>query len=108
MIVNYDRKTFIVQATTRFYIQIIIFFFYKTTYLNEEVNCTEPSRSVRIPWPVPPRRKITIMVNLVKDLKYLIIWWRLGNKHNCYFVQKDRPWAYTIKLFTAVIDSVPK
>jgi hypothetical protein len=24
-------------------------FFYKTTYLNEEVNCTEPSLSVRVP-----------------------------------------------------------
>jgi len=25
-------------------------FFYKTDYLNEEVNCTEPSPSVSIPW----------------------------------------------------------
>jgi hypothetical protein len=24
--------------------------FYKTTYLNEEVNCTEPSVSIRVPW----------------------------------------------------------
>jgi hypothetical protein len=24
--------------------------FYKTSYLNEEVNCTEPSPSVSIPW----------------------------------------------------------
>jgi hypothetical protein len=29
---------------------ITIFLFYKTTYLNEEVNCTEFSNSVRIPW----------------------------------------------------------
>jgi len=26
-----------------------VFFFYKTTYLNEEVNCTGPSPSVRVP-----------------------------------------------------------
>jgi len=25
-------------------------FFTKTIYLNEEVNCTEPSPSVRVPW----------------------------------------------------------
>ncbi len=28
----------------------IIFLFYKTSNLNEEVNCTEPSPSVSIPW----------------------------------------------------------
>ncbi len=27
------------------------FLFYKTTYLNDEVNCTENSPSVRVPWP---------------------------------------------------------
>ncbi len=27
----------------------ILIFFYKTTYFNEEFNCTEPSHSVRIP-----------------------------------------------------------
>jgi hypothetical protein len=27
----------------------IIFTFYKTSYLNEEVNCTEPSPSVSVP-----------------------------------------------------------
>jgi hypothetical protein len=27
-----------------------ILFFYKTSYLNEEVNCTEPSPSVSVPW----------------------------------------------------------
>jgi len=26
--------------------------FYKTSYLNEEVNCTEPSPSVSFPWQV--------------------------------------------------------
>ncbi len=29
------------------------FLFYKATFLNEEVNCTEPSPSVRVPWPSP-------------------------------------------------------
>ncbi len=29
-----------------------IFLFYKTTYLNEEVNCTGPSLTVRVPWPI--------------------------------------------------------
>jgi hypothetical protein len=28
----------------------IIYFFYKTTYFIEEVNCTEPFPSVSIPW----------------------------------------------------------
>jgi hypothetical protein len=28
---------------------ILKYFFYKTTYLNE-VNCTEPSPSARVPW----------------------------------------------------------
>jgi hypothetical protein len=27
-----------------------LLFFYKTSYLNEEANCTDPSLSVRIPW----------------------------------------------------------
>jgi hypothetical protein len=26
-------------------------FIYKTSYLNEEVNCTEPSPSLSVPWP---------------------------------------------------------
>ncbi len=28
----------------------MLYFFYKTSYLNEEVNCTEASPSVSIPW----------------------------------------------------------
>jgi hypothetical protein len=30
--------------------EIYFFIFYKTRYLNKEVNCTEPSPSVRVPW----------------------------------------------------------
>jgi len=33
-----------------FYTQAIFFLFYKTTYINEEVNGTEPFPSGRIPW----------------------------------------------------------
>ncbi len=33
------------------FIQKILF--YKTSYLNEDVNCTEPSTSVSFPWPMP-------------------------------------------------------
>jgi hypothetical protein len=33
-----------------FDIEIIIYFLTKTSYLNEEVNCTEPSPSVVVPW----------------------------------------------------------
>jgi hypothetical protein len=33
-----------------FYIENIIYHFYKTSSLNEEVNCTEPFHSVSIPW----------------------------------------------------------
>ncbi len=32
----------------------VIFIFYKTSYLNEEVNRTEPSPSVRFPWSANP------------------------------------------------------
>jgi len=32
-----------------FYIENIIYILNKTSYLNEEVNCTEPSTSVSIP-----------------------------------------------------------
>jgi hypothetical protein len=32
-----------------FYIEVIIYLFYKTRYLNEEVNCNEPSPLVSIP-----------------------------------------------------------
>ncbi len=33
-----------------FYIENIINLFCKTSYLNEEINCTEPSPFVSIPW----------------------------------------------------------
>jgi hypothetical protein len=33
-----------------FYIENSIYIFNKTSYLNEEVNCTEPSPSVSNPW----------------------------------------------------------
>ncbi len=33
-----------------FFIETVFFFFYKTTYLKEEVNCTVFSPSVRVPW----------------------------------------------------------
>ncbi len=34
-----------------FHTENYVFLFYKTTYLNEEVNRTLPSQPVRIPWP---------------------------------------------------------
>ncbi len=36
-----------------FYIKNIIKLFFKTSYLNEEVNCTEASSLVSIPWLSP-------------------------------------------------------
>jgi hypothetical protein len=33
-----------------FMLIILFTFFYKLSYLNEEVNCTEPFPSVRLPW----------------------------------------------------------
>ncbi len=33
-----------------FYIENVMDLFYKTSYLNEEVNCTKPSLLVSIPW----------------------------------------------------------
>ncbi len=38
-----------------FYIENIIYLSFKTTYLKEEVNCTEPSPSVSIPCFITPR-----------------------------------------------------
>jgi hypothetical protein len=32
-----------------FYVEKIIYHFYKTSYLNEEVNCTERSPSLSVP-----------------------------------------------------------
>jgi len=39
----------LVGAPSRFYTENIIFLFYKTSFHNEEVNCTEPFPSVSIP-----------------------------------------------------------
>jgi hypothetical protein len=33
-----------------FTLQLLFTLFQKTSYLNVEVNCTEPSPSVRVPW----------------------------------------------------------
>jgi hypothetical protein len=33
-----------------FYSENIIYLWYKTSYLYEEVNCTEPSLSISVPW----------------------------------------------------------
>jgi hypothetical protein len=41
-----------------------IFLFYKTTYSNEEVNCTEPHPSVRVPWVgtfLPAKSQATVL-----------------------------------------------
>ncbi len=35
-----------------FYVINIFYLCYKTSYLYEEVNCTEPPPSVSIPWPI--------------------------------------------------------
>ncbi len=32
-------------------LKLVVLIFYKTSYLNEEVNCTEHSHSVSVPWP---------------------------------------------------------
>jgi len=32
------------------WILIVLFIYFKTSFLNEEVNCTEPSPTVSIPW----------------------------------------------------------
>jgi hypothetical protein len=45
------------------------FLFYITNYLNEEVNCTEPSPLVRIPWVentchILPRSRIQVQLSM--------------------------------------------
>ena len=39
-----------VYRPNAFDIANIIYYIYKTSYLNEEVKCTEPSPSVSVPW----------------------------------------------------------
>ncbi len=54
-----------------FYIENIIYIFYKTRYTNEEVSCTEPFPSVSIPW-LDEARKISLIWcydNLPNDSK---------------------------------------
>jgi hypothetical protein len=46
--VNLLTLTSLVQLL--FYIENMIYPLYKTIYLNEEINCTEPSLSASIPW----------------------------------------------------------
>ncbi len=54
-----------------------MYLFNKTSYLNEEVNCTEPSPSVSIPWLVflssivPP---LQIIIQFLFPLGYLCIY----------------------------------
>jgi hypothetical protein len=59
------------------YIENIINLFYKTSYLNEEVNCTEPSPLVRIPWTKYMRyrteMKFFVLMNLL-DYNEIKIW----------------------------------
>jgi len=40
----------VLPGTVQFYIENVIYLCYKTSYLNEEVNRTEPSPSVSVPW----------------------------------------------------------
>jgi hypothetical protein len=40
----------VLTSLDQFVFKNIIFLFYKTSYLNEEANGTEPSPSVSIPW----------------------------------------------------------
>jgi hypothetical protein len=56
---NYVRRSFIVQATGAFNIGNFILF-YKTSSLNEEVNCTGPSKTLRVPC-----SKAILLVSLV-------------------------------------------
>ncbi len=44
------RLTSLYFKSPAFSTEIFFSFFYKACCLNEEVNCTEPSSSVRIPW----------------------------------------------------------
>ncbi len=44
------------------------FIFYKTTHINEEVNCTEPSLSARVPWPfISKQTKVGIITKKAKS-----------------------------------------
>jgi hypothetical protein len=56
--------------------------FYKTSYLNEEVNCTEPSPSVSVPW-IGPWTEIGIDKMVCKQattlmLAAFLLWTLLG------------------------------
>ncbi len=69
--------------------------FYKTSYLNEEVNCTEPSSSsVSVPWFVYTSTTPHLSANVAD---FASIGLSLDKPY------KNKPGANVIKLFTAVI-----
>jgi hypothetical protein len=60
-----------------FYIENVIYIFNKTSYFNEEVNRTDPSPSVSIPWSGLPAPSIMLELSGTEE-KYKVVLIRLG------------------------------
>jgi len=62
--------------SVHFHTDYFIYLCYKTSYLNEEVNCTEPYPSVGVPW--------TMSANLIDRLLYK--WWAycIGDRYSIH------------------------
>ncbi len=58
-------------------LKILFYFFYKASYLNEEVNCTKPSPSVSIPWP----KSNEIVLSFLSILSLIINIYGANNVH---------------------------
>jgi len=56
-----------------FRLKIVFTFFYKTSYLNEEVNCTEPSPSVSIPWFTASLAAVKLSSKIIARLNFKTI-----------------------------------
>jgi hypothetical protein len=52
-------------GSAHFYIEIIIYLIYETSYPKEEVNCTEPFPSVSIPWLLHNRKMISSSIKVI-------------------------------------------
>ncbi len=59
----------LIETVNSFYYNII-YLLYKTSYLNEEANCIEPSLSVSVPWLYHPTIACTREVLLKGKAQY--------------------------------------
>ncbi len=72
-----------------FILKIIFTSFCKTSYLNQEVNCTEPSPSVWLPWIQPHLQASNMLKTLVEDKHSSLLAGRVSDELNKKFYSID-------------------